>query len=184
MSEEVTIIEVKPRVFTVSVSRKVPRDGGFGAGEEVSLFIPVEFEAGASLDDQEVAIKGAAAFAKAFVYDQLGLTYGLDETGVVRAVEADPIQQTAKPRGRKPAAAKAADGEPSKEDLWDLLASNYDDWFDNRATKTGNQPDFKLKKQTAEKMGYAAGRAPGLWLESAPDSFDRDAFEAAHGAVV
>jgi hypothetical protein len=46
------------------------------------------------------------------------------------------------------------------EALWRLLFSDWSGWYDNRATKTGNQPDFKKKP---------GGRdAPALWLNRAP----------------
>lgn len=170
MSDEtVTVIEVKPRNYTVSYARKVGREN-YGS-EEFNIFVPVQVEDSAKPEDIAAAVNGAAAFAKTIVYEQLGLVHGVDEaTGRVVELEQAPETRTAPPKGntrgggggRKGGGGKGtrSTNSASKDDLFRELMENPSHFEDLRATKKGNQPDFRHTESER-----------GLWLDSAPEWF-------------
>lgn len=170
-------VEVKPPTYTLSYSRKVPRDGGFGAGEEASLFMQLDVDVDSTPAEIEAEIKAKFALAKGIVLQQLGVMYGVDEaTGVVTGVEVAPATRATAGKGTfrkggKPAAAPSGDKRPTEE-LWADYQANPSRWWDNRDDKRNPKaPDFK-HKDTGE----------GLWLDSAPEGLFDDEFVG--GAVI
>ena len=125
------------------------------------------------------ALKEAYAVAKTAVFEQLGLSYEVDEVNLVviekleRELGAEVVEG-AKPRkatARKAAPSRKSSGKPSDEQIeeaWADLENNPDGWFDNRSDKRNPKaPDFKAKNNNkAVEGGFA------LWLDSAPDWFD------------
>lgn len=161
--------EIKPATWTISYQHKVPRHGGFGAGEEFGIFAQVEVDPSDDLDDIENKIKSYAAFVKATVFQQLGLTYASDEaTGVITCLEVEAEKASkAAPKSQSGGGARKAAGKPAgsggpKRDaaeMWAEYEQDPDRWWDNRVNKRNPKgPDFK-HKDTGE----------GLWLDSAPD---------------
>lgn len=159
--------EIKPATYTVSYSRKVPRDGGYGAGEEASIFSQVEVPLDADEAMVEQLIKQTFAFNKAIVLQQLGVTFGVDqETGVVNGLDSAAASAAAAPAAKPttvnrhngsggPVAKSYGDGvKRSKEELIAELQSNPAQFFDNRVDKKNPKgPDFKRKSS-----------GEGLWL--------------------
>lgn len=163
----ITATEIKPNTVTISYGRKVPRDGGYGSGEECSIFQQVDVGPDDSPEQVEAAVKAAFAFGKAVVLQQLGCAYGVDqETGVVNGLDsaaasaAAPVRQTVRNTERTdtrsgPVAKSYGDGvKRSKEELITELQSNPGQFFDNRVGKKNPKgPDFKRKSS-----------GEGLWL--------------------
>lgn len=159
----ITATEIKPNTVTISYGRKVPRDGGYGSGEECSIFQQVDVGPDDSPEQVEAAVKAAFAFSKAVVLQQLGCAYGVDqETGVVNGLDsaaasaaAAPAPKAYTPKSNGPVAKSYGDGvKRSKEDLIAELQSNPGQFFDNRVDKKNPKgPDFKRKSS-----------GEGLWL--------------------
>ena len=159
-TEDITTTSPK---IVISFEKKV---GKPNYGNE-SAFISLEVDApiGASPEECMGLAHAAFGFVKAQVYKQLGLIYGTDDaTGIIVPVEAAvenppqaqaPARREAPPAPSRPASKPQADGERIG---WGEYFKNPQDFYDNRATKTGRQPDFKHKR---------TGQA--FWLSSAPD---------------
>lgn len=172
---------------TISFGRTVTFADTFGAKEECSIFLQVPLVDGNDEKSTAAQIEAAAATAKAFVYQQLGLEVEVQENGVVTAPPQIGQPKAAKGGGtRKPASgggSKASGGtkraaqltDEQKADLWVALANaevedkgsylsitaDGETVYDNRESKRSpNGPDFKWKD---------AGHA--LWLSDAPDWF-------------
>jgi len=123
-------------------------------------------------------IKEAYAVAKTNVFEQLGISYEVDEVNLVviekleRELGAEVVEG---PKPKKATARKAAPskrgGKPSDEQIeeaWADLENNPEGWFDNRSDKRNPKaPDFKAKNNNKNVEGGFA-----LWLDSAPDWFD------------
>jgi hypothetical protein len=145
--------------------------------ETAKAFVSIQVDGvrGASPDELAGIINNRFGIAKSQAYAQLGLDSEVDpETGIVveklqrqfaaENVTALPAKQAA-PRAASSSGsagfskprlvAKKSDG---KEQYWEELAANPSAFWDNRATKTGRQPDFKHKND-----------GTGLWVDSAPE---------------
>ncbi len=154
---------------------------------KASCHVQVDLDATAVQGDEEpslnASIKEAYAVAKTAVFEQLGLSYEVDEVSLVvvekleRELGAEVVEGE---KPRKATARKAAPSNPSRkraggkptdkqiEDAWEDLSNDPDGWFDNRSDKRNPKaPDFKAKNNNKNvESGFA------LWLDSAPDWFD------------
>lgn len=84
--------------------------------------------------------------------------------------EAKAVTPKASGGGFKKAAPKAA-GNVDKDAAWQDVIHNRDGWFDNRSDKRNPKaPDYKGKDKNTAFAGV------GLWLDSAPEGFDPEAF--------
>lgn len=164
----ITATEIKPNTVTISYGRKVPRDGGYGSGEECSIFQQVDVGPDDSPERVEAAVKAAFAFSKAVVLQQLGCAYGVDqETGVVNGLDSAAASAAAAPAPRATTPSQSHGGnvtsakrdygdgvKRSKDQLIAELQSNPGQFFDNRVDKKNPKgPDFKRKSS-----------GEGLWL--------------------
>ena len=125
------------------------------------------------------AAKEAFAKAKTTVFEQLGLSYEVDEVNLVviekleRELGAEVVEgpKPKKATARKAAPSRRSSGKPSDEQIeeaWQDLQANPDGWFDNRSDKRNPKaPDFKAKNNNKNIEGGFA-----LWLDSMPSWFD------------
>lgn len=138
--------------IVVSYARKI-NNGNY---ESTDLFCsvaePVHIDA--TEDEKLAIINGAFLLAKTTVFEQAGLGIAVDATGKAReALEKTfgevttetvaPARAAARPQ---PAGSPAAGltGQAAKQALWEDLASNPQDWYDNRVgKKNAKAPDFK-----------------------------------------
>ncbi len=149
-----------PRI-TVSYTRKV----NLGNYESAECFVSMQVDAGQDNDETLQAIKDAYVMVRASAYEQLGIKFSVDEAGIVQeriertfgpvevvtGDEAKPIYGPPAPPS-KPRSDTVAP--KSKKALWQELADNPSQWFDNRQGKRNPKaPDFK-RKNTGE----------GLWM--------------------
>jgi hypothetical protein len=148
-----------PRL-TVSYERKV----NLGNYESASVFVSMQVDAGDDNDETLQAIKDAFVMVRASAYEQMGIKFSVDEAGIVQerlertfgpveVVSGDEAKPFNKPQPpSKPRSDTVAP--KSKKALWEELANNPSQWFDNREGKRNpKSPDFK-RKNTGE----------GLWL--------------------
>lgn len=145
----------------------------------------------ASLSPEEVETAGKRLFqeVKVGVFRELNLDFTQDEdTSVIMEVfkGSEVVEQKSKldfsklneatttapevpnPAPKpKPKAVVASSNDLSTDDLWENLASNPGNWYDNTENKTNPKaPDFRATNKSGLKNGtYPAG----LWLSSKPE---------------
>ena len=146
-----TVVEA-PHI-TVYFARKI-NDGNFGA-TEVGIHFPVDV---ADTEPETMErLYHVLAVAKATVYGQLGIEYTMDGQIVVEKVERAFPNSTEAPAASAPRpAASAPSGSPHAV-FGTCAGCGGTDFWDNRQTKKGRQPDGKCKNRTCNK---------GIWLDS------------------
>jgi hypothetical protein len=154
--------------LVISYEKKVGRPN-YGI-ESAFLSLEIDTPIGASPEECAQLAHSAFGHIKAQVFRQLGVMYGTDDqTGVVQAIEtvqAPPAPAASPgPRPQAPSQPRRQNPPPArnnndKDGLWRDLAANPGDWWDNRETKKGRQPDYKHKKS-----------GDALWADNAPDWF-------------
>lgn len=161
--------ELTTITYTLFSGRKVglPNYSNKEAGMHAQVVVPI----GTSLEDIEAQVDATWRFIEAKVAQRLGLTYSLDEHGVVQAIEdfTTPAAPPAPKRqsSNRPPARRQSNGSGDKAALWTLLQQelnndNVVSFYDNRDNKTNPKaPDFKHKDSGA-----------GLWLDNAPEGFE------------
>lgn len=184
MTEQV----VSPPKLVVSFRRTLSQP--YPDYESADAFASVE----AVLDNlnpsgEEVQDALAAAFdiAQAAVFDTIGVDYSVDPV-TNRVVENLRSQTGAKVVEQQPKGKAPLNESDDKEAAWRQLAKElaagavqietksgvvkgFPSFWDNRETKKGRQPDFKVRgTRSAREAGLKADTA--LWVESAPDWFD------------
>ena len=151
-----------PRL-TVSYERKV----NLGNYESANVFVSMQVDAGDDNDGTLSNVRDAFIMVRSAAYEQLGIKFSLDENmiiqerlertfGPVEVVTGDeakpfnkPVAPTAPSKPRSDTVAPK-----TKKALWEELANNPSQWFDNREGKRNPKaPDFK-RKNTGE----------GLWM--------------------
>lgn len=151
-----------PRL-TVSYERKV----NLGNYESASVFVSMQVDAGDHDDHTISNIRDAFVMVRSSAYEQLGIKFTIDENmivqerlertfGPVEVVSGDEAKAYNKPAAPTPPSKPRSDtvAPKSKKALWEELAANPSQWFDNREGKrNAKAPDFK-RKNTGE----------GLWL--------------------
>jgi len=154
---DVTAVSQEPLKATVTFSRKV--NLGNYESADCSAFVQADIEFGDDEDVRAAKIKAAALLAKAAVYEQLGISFNLNDTAVAvesiertfgqveTATEPPKAQPAARPAPRSNGALpwEGLDGKDAKAAAWEHLSANPKDWYDNRETATGSQPTFKHK---------------------------------------
>jgi hypothetical protein len=148
---------------TFSFEHKVS-DGNYGSNT-YAIFVQFDYAPGAELDEFLGAARESANWAKMAVYESAGTEFYRDDSGVIRAVlqefpgavvEGAPAPQRLDVPSEPPFTddqIKALSGDEAKDAKravkeWAAahLAAYPSQWWDNRATKKGQQPDFKHKK--------------------------------------
>lgn len=133
----------------------------------VKIYLPCDLPYDADEATIDSTVRSALNRAKRIAFESQGVVHGTDDNGnVVELTEAagtaTGARQPSAPR-QQSAPRSQSSGGANNDELWKNLIANRDGWFDNRATKTGRQPDFKQK-----------GTGKGLWLDKAPQ-FAKDA---------
>jgi hypothetical protein len=146
------------------------------ATAEVMIQVPTEpygwIDENGKVDEAKIVadLKPAFFAAKTAVLEQLGLTFEVTpelvvmelldaELGAVELTESQAqkvAESAAAAKKAKPAADTRSDDPDAptdKDDLWVELSEHPERYYDNRADKKGNQPDFKRVKG-----------GQGLWL--------------------
>lgn len=179
MPEATDIVIEAPKAF-VTFERSVQVRSFEPAKASVMIQVPTEpygwitqgDDGSVSVDKEAIIadLKPAFFAAKAAVLEQLGLTFEVTpelvvmelldaELGAVEITEkeAQKVAESAaaakKARPQADANASDPDAPADKDDLWVELSEHPERYYDNRGTKTGNQPDFKRVKG-----------GQGLWL--------------------
>ena len=167
----------------VAITRQMNLGGGKDDNIWARIELPFPVQPGWEMD--QIAVQAVAYFntATAVVCEQLGLSVEMSENGVLREAvrRTFPDAEEAKPERRSTAPRRSSAGHrtqqsgrsqivyPHPADLdqpddvadedWDDLCNNFDDWYDNRASKAQGKvprgPDFKHKKD-----------GTGIWLRS------------------
>jgi hypothetical protein len=168
-----TATHVKPNTYTISYSRKVPRDGGFGAGEEASLFVQVDVDTADAQEAIDAKVAAAFARAKGHVLSQLGVSFEVNGDGVVVGAE-QPAPAKARGAAKKAGGAakrtgggsRTASSGADKGAAWEALLEDPDAFYDNRGKKASGQ----YKPNAAD---FKGARGPhkdvSLWLDNAPE---------------
>lgn len=156
---ETTEVRQERTKITVSFSRKISPKQYESA--EASVFIEAEVGLDATETDKVNAIADAFRVGKAAVYEQLGIGMDVGSKGDISearaALESVLGQVTEAPAPRSNARPSTNGGGVSpwdgldrnaaKKVMWEDLAANPQDWYDNRRTATGAQPQFKHRNK-------------------------------------
>lgn len=174
MSEVATVTEIEaPKAF-VTIKRSVQVRPFETASAEVMLEVPTEPFGWISADGKANVerivedLKPAFFAAKVAVLEQLGLEFEVTpervvmevldrELGAVEITESQAqkvAEASAAARKAKPARAPLPPAPTDRDELWAELAEFPERFFDNRESKSGNQPDFKRVEG-----------GQGLWLK-------------------
>lgn len=198
MSERIVdnkVVKTPPKV-TVGFTRKLSAPYPQYESAEASAFVEAVLDSTDPSGDEVIAAAAAAfSIAKAQVFDELGIDYDVDPVTnrVVENLRAEVGAQVVEDKpAAKPARTAPKSVSPPSEDekdaAWKQLqeelaapkvtvetkngdVSAFPSFWDNRETKKGRQPDFKVRNT---RVATQAGLKPdtALWLESAPDWFD------------
>lgn len=149
---------------TFSFEHKVS-DGNYGSNQ-YGIFVQFDYAPEADIEEFLAAAREAANWAKMACYEAAGKEFYRDDSGVVREVlqqfPGAVVEQGALSAGASdiPAAppyteeqVNAMSGDEAKDAkraVKEWAAARHgafpSEFFDNRATKTGNQPDYRHKK--------------------------------------
>lgn len=171
---EIASQTIKPQTTTIAFTAKVPRNGGFGNGEEFSFFRQVDVVPSDSDEVVEQKAKAEARFLKAFVYTQLGVEFEIVDGVVIgKELEEQPKAQASKPRSNSAAPQRSnAGGQASSSDgkkpptqaevdaVWAEWLQDESKFYDNRDKKASGQ-----YKAGASDFARKSDRF-GLWIES------------------
>ena len=175
----------------VAITRQMNMGGGKDDNKWYRFECPVPFQPGWDLDQCAVQAVQYFNMTEAVVCEQAGLSVEMSENGILREVrvrEAFPDAEEVKPERRSTAPRRSSAGHrtqqsgrsqivyPHPADLdqppdvsdedWDDLCNNFDDWYDNRASKAQGKvprgPDFKHKQD-----------GTGIWLARSNSSSRR-----------
>ncbi len=167
MSDTAVIPEINPLKGTVAFTRKIS-DGNYGGSE---FFMSVQYDIDPTADGEQIiaSARAAALQAKAVVFEQLGITHTLDESGVVTEQVVRAFPGTVVTNDQGPAA--GGDTPPHAGDTKDAnekrankawaearYATNPGDFYDNRPDKASG----KYKATSPDVKHRSSGI--GLWF--------------------
>lgn len=149
---------------TVQYSKKV-NDGNYG-GDEWGVFVQFDYAPDADAEDFLAEAREATNLAALVVFERFNLDFYKDDSGVIRQVLQEFPGAVVEPATGGGSAGSVPNDPPYTDDQlkalsgdeakaartavkeWAAahLAAYPNQWWDNRATKRGQQPDYKHKK--------------------------------------